>query len=85
MRAREEAVSIQLGQPYSEGIRHVIQPLQDGTRSGGRTSTNHGEGAHGRMFAYTINLPPLRAGPNPLALPSQKLRQELQPESHRLW
>lgn len=63
MRAREEAVSIQLGQPYSEGIRHVIQPLQDGTRSRGRTSTNHGERAHSRMFAYMINLPPLWAGP----------------------
>lgn len=28
-----EAVSIQLGQPYSEGIRSVIQPLP-GTREG---------------------------------------------------
>ena len=32
---REEAVSIQLGQPYSEGIRHVIQPLP-GRMPGGR-------------------------------------------------
>lgn len=60
---REEAVSIQLGQPYSEGIRHVIQPLRDSMRSGGRTGTNHGEGAHSRMFAYTVDLPPLWAGP----------------------
>lgn len=32
---REEAVSIQLGQPYSEGIRHVIQPLPGPAQGGG--------------------------------------------------
>lgn len=61
---REEAVSIQLGQPYSEGIRHVIQPLPGRVRGGGAepAGTVERELAAGCLLTPWICLP-RRAGP----------------------
>lgn len=61
---REEAVSIQLGQPYSEGIRHVIQPLPGQARGGGAEPalTMERELTAGCLLTQWICLP-RRAGP----------------------
>jgi len=57
---REEAVSIQLGQPYSGGIRHRIQPLPGQARGGWEEPAPPTEG---ELEAYAVGLPPLPGHP----------------------
>lgn len=63
-----EAVSIQLGQPYSEGIRSVIQPLP-----GTRALSAQRELEAGCLLTAWICLPPQTASSRALARMSQAL------------